>query len=149
MLKYRIFVLGGGGVFGVDPAARKPPSTDPTGFASPARDYFDGGIDLNRHLIRDRTSTFVMRVAGDSMAGAGIASGDEIIVDRALTPRDGSVVVAVVEGELLIRRLMKHDGVTSLATQPAQGASPATAEMVALSGDVTVWGVVTRCLHHV
>lgn len=57
--------------------------------------------------------------------------------------------MAVVEGELLIRRLMKHDGVTSLATQPAQSTSPATAEVVALSGDVSVWGVVTRCLHHV
>ncbi len=129
------------------PVPKQP--NEPTGFASPARDYFDGGIDLNRHLIRDRTSTFVMRVAGDSMAGAGIADGDEIIVDRALSPRDGSVVVAVVEGELLIRRLVMHDGATSLATQPAHAPSPACADVVALSGNVTVWGVVTRCLHHV
>lgn len=136
-------------MFGVDPAARKPPNTEPSGFPSPARDYFDGGIDLNRHLIRDRTSTFIMRVAGNSMAGAGIADGDEIIVDRALTPRDGSVVVAVVEGELLIRRLLMHDGVTSLAVQPADAPSPARAAVDELVGEVTVWGVVTRCLHHV
>ncbi|MGP9502152.1 LexA family protein [Specibacter sp. AOP5-B1-6] len=148
MLGVRIFVLGGDDVFGVDPAARKQPN-GPTGFASPARDYFDGGIDLNRHLIRDRTSTFVMRVSGESMAGAGIADGDEIIVDRALAPRNGSVVVAVVEGELLIRRLVKHDGVSSLSTQPANVPSPASVEVVALSGEVSVWGVVTRCLHHV
>ncbi|WP_052136931.1 LexA family transcriptional regulator [Arthrobacter sp. PAMC 25486] len=129
------------------PVPKRP--NEPTGFASPARDYFDGGIDLNRHLIRDRTSTFVMRVSGDSMAGTGIADGDEIIVDRALAPRDGSVVVVVVEGELLIRRLVKHDGVTSLTTQPAHAPSPASAEVLALTGEVSVWGVVTRCLHHV
>lgn len=90
-----------------------------------------------------------MRVSGGSMAGAGIADGDEIIVDRSLTPREGSVVVAVVEGELLIRRLALHDGVTSLVTQPADAASPASGVPVVLAGELSVWGVVTRCLHHV
>lgn len=136
-------------MFGMDLPSPKTPNTDPTGFASPARDYFHGGIDLNKHLIRDRTCTFIMRVSGDSMAGAGIADGDEIIVDRSLTPRDGSVVVAVVDGELLIRRLAMHDGVTSLATQPADAQSPASGALAALVGELTVWGVVTRCLHHV
>lgn len=136
-------------MFGMDLASPKAPNTDPTGFASPARDYFNGGIDLNKHLIRDRTCTFIMRVSGDSMAGAGVADGDEIIVDRSLTPRDGSVVVAVVEGELLIRRLSMHDGVTSLVTQPAGAQSTAAGAPAALVGELTVWGVVTRCLHHV
>lgn len=139
-------------VFGVDPAARTPPPGEPTGFASPARDYFDGGIDLNRHLIRDRTSTFIMRVSGESMAGAGIADGDEIIVDRALTPRDGSVVVAVVDGELLIRRLIMHDGVTSLISHPAEVPSPSPRNAAladVLTGEAAIWGVVTRCLHYV
>lgn len=139
-------------MFGVDPATRTKPVAEPTGFASPARDYFDGGIDLNRHLIRDRTSTFIMRVSGESMAGAGIADGDEIIVDRALSPRDGSVVVAVVEGELLVRRFFMHDGVTSLVVQPAEVPSAVVASgasVQALLGDATVWGVVTRCLHYV
>lgn len=134
-------------MFGVDPAARKRSSAEPSGFPSPAQDYFDGGIDLNRHLIRDRTSTFVMRVAGDSMAGAGIADRDEIIVDRSLTPRDGTVVVAVVEGELVIRRFLLRKGVTSLAAQPASTMSASDEEEIA--GEVSVWGVVTRCLHHV
>ncbi|MHA7305855.1 LexA family protein [Arthrobacter sp. TMN-49] len=133
----------------MDLGSSKAPNTDPTGFASPARDYFHGGIDLNRHLIRDRTCTFIMRVSGDSMVGAGIADGDEIIVDRSLTPRDGSVVVAVVDGELLIRRLSMHDGVTSLVAQPADAQSPAAGAPTALVGELTVWGVVTRCLHHV
>nr|WP_245933297.1 translesion error-prone DNA polymerase V autoproteolytic subunit [Arthrobacter livingstonensis] len=120
--------------------------TDPRGFPSPARDYFHGGIDLNRHLIRDRTSTFVMRVSGNSMAGTGIADGDEIIVDRSLPPRDGCVVVAVVDGELLVRRFLRHnDGQPALSTEP----SPPAAGQLAKPSELTVWGVVTRCLHHV
>lgn len=134
-------------MFGMDPTPRKPPGSEASGFPSPARDYFDGGIDLNRHLIRDRTSTFIMRVSGDSMIGSGIADGDEVVVDRALAPRHGSVVVAVVEGELLIRRLIMNDGVTSLATQPALVPSPADTETT--TGEITIWGVITRCLHYV
>lgn len=132
----------------MDLASPVAPDTDPRGFPSPARDYFNGGIDLNKHLIRDRTSTFIMRVAGDSMASSGIADGDEIIVDRSLTPKDGSVVVAVVEGDLLIRRLVMHDGVASLATDRTDAPSPARGEGP-LQGEMTIWGVVTRCLHHV
>lgn len=75
------------------------------GFPSPAQDYFDGRIDLNAHLIKDITSTFVVRVTGDSMEGAGISDGDELIVNRALEPRDGCVVIAVLDGELTVKRL--------------------------------------------
>ncbi len=138
-------------MFGMDLVEPTPPNTAPSGFPSPAQDYFHGGIDLNKHLIRDRTCTFVMRVSGGAMSGAGIADGDEIIVDRSLTPRDGSVVVAVVEGELLIRRLVMLDGAPSLVTEPADAPSPATAVTVLAgeAGEISVWGVVTRCLHHV
>ena len=73
------------------------------GYPSPAQDYFDGRIDLNEHLIKDITSTYVVRVSGDSMEGAGISDGDELIVNRALEPRDGSVVIAVLDGELTIK----------------------------------------------
>jgi DNA polymerase V len=72
------------------------------GFPSPAQDYFDGRIDLNAHLIKDVTSTYVVRVSGESMEGAGISDGDELIVNRAMEARDGSVVVAVLVGELKI-----------------------------------------------
>ena len=114
------------------------------GFPSPARDYYHGGIDLNRHLIRDRTSTFIMRVAGNSMAASGIADGDELIVDRSLAPRDGSVVVAVLDGELAVRRLRTGPRGVALATD--DGGAPTEVGELA---DLTVWGVVTRCLHHV
>ncbi|HEY4615283.1 MAG TPA: S24 family peptidase, partial [Citricoccus sp.] len=86
-------------------AAGSGPAPRAHGFPSPARDYLNGGIDLNRELVRDRTSTFLLRVAGQAMAASGIHDGDELVVDRAATPRDGSVVVAVLDGELVVRRL--------------------------------------------
>lgn len=125
-------------------------SAQATGFPSPAQDYYHGGIDLNRHLIRDRTSTFIMRVAGNSMAAAGIADGDEIIVDRSLAPRDGSVVVAVLDGELVIRRLrLTGRGVVLQADAAGQSDAGQPDAGVPELADLTIWGVVTRCLHHV
>ena len=120
-------------------------STLPAGFASPAQDYYDAGIDLNRHLIRDATSTFIMRVSGEAMSGAGISDGDEIIVDRSLTPKDGSVVVAVLNGELIIRRLLlTGHGIFLHADSPDSVDIP-----VPDPAELSVWGVVTRCLHYV
>jgi len=66
------------------------------GYPSPADDYLDGSLDLNQHLIKHPTATFFVRVAGESMREAGIHSGDVLIVDRALSPSDGSVVIAIV-----------------------------------------------------
>ncbi|WP_374954220.1 LexA family protein [Arthrobacter sp. MYb227] len=114
------------------------------GFPSPARDYYTGGIDLNRLLIHDRTSTFLMRVSGHSMAASGIAHGDEVIVDRALTPKDGSVVIAVLDGELVIRRLVAHHGTMVLCSDEQ---APEHAGVI--TEETSIWGVVTRCLHHV
>jgi DNA polymerase V len=115
------------------------------GYPSPAQDYFDGRIDLNAHLIKDITSTYVVRVSGDSMERAGISDGDELIVNRALEPRDGCVVIAVLDGELTIKRLrITTTGVVLQAENPAYP----DIEVPALS-DLTIWGVATRCLHHV
>lgn len=140
-------------MFGMDlpqQSLPKPESHGPVGaveamgFPSPARDYYSGGIDLNRLLIQDRTSTFLMRVAGNSMASSGISHGDEIIVDRALTPRENSVVIAVQSGELVIRRLMSHGGEMVLSSD-----EELVGQTEAVTEGTTIWGVVTRCLHHV
>ena len=111
------------------------------GFPSPAQDYWDGDVDLNEHLIRNRPATFVVRVAGDSMEGAGIFDGDELIVDRSLEPGEGDVVIAVVEGELTVERLRL--GPDGPRLHPANDAYP-----VLRPRELTVWGVVTTCLHH-
>ena len=75
------------------------------GWPSPAQDYFDGHIDLSKHLIPRPSATFLVRVSGCSMRDAGIADGDELIVDRSLRARDGQIVVAVVDDEFVVKTL--------------------------------------------
>ena len=72
----------------------------PAGFPSPADDYIEGKLDLNRHLIKHPAATFFVRVTGDSMTGAGIHSGDLLTVDRSLEAIDGNVVVAALDGNV-------------------------------------------------
>lgn len=112
----------------------------PAGWPSAAQDYFDRDIDLNEHLIRNRVATFVVRVAGDSMIGAGIYDGDELLVDRSLDAAEGSVVIAVVDGELTVKRL--HFGAAGPELRPENPLYP-----VLHPHELTIWGVVTRCLH--
>lgn len=66
------------------------------GFPSPADDYVEGLLDLNSHLVKHPAATFFVRVAGDSMVGAGIHPGDILVVDRSLEPVDGKIVIAVL-----------------------------------------------------
>jgi DNA polymerase V len=120
-----------------------PIATDlvPAGWPSPAQDYFDGDIDLSEHLIRNRAATFVVRVAGDSMIGAGISDGDELVVDRSLDPLDGDVVIAVIDGEMTVKRLRLTG--TGPELHPENPAYP-----VLHPTELSIWGVVTTCLHH-
>lgn len=116
----------------------------PAGFPSPSQDYSDTKIDLTQLLIRDELSTFIVRVSGDSMQGAGIYDGDELIVDRGIEPRDGHVVVAVVDGEMTVKRLrVTPDGVV-LQAENAEYPDVTVAEL----SDLLIWGVATTCLHH-
>lgn len=82
----------------------------PAGFPSPAEDYVEGRIDLNRDLIKHPLSTFYVRVSGDSMIGAGIMPGALLVVDRAVEAHDGYVVVARINDELCVKRLSVCDG---------------------------------------
>lgn len=113
------------------------------GYPSPAQDYFLGSINLSEHLIHDTTSTFIVRVSGHSMQGAGIADGDEIIVNRARKPVDGSVVVAILDGEMTVKRLrLTPQGVV------LQAESPDYPDLVVGElASLTVWGVAETCLH--
>ena len=115
----------------------------PAGFPSPADDYLEGKLDLNRHLIKHPAATFFVRVTGDSMIGAGIHSGDLLVVDRSLEPADKHVVVAVLDGELTVKRLFKQHGVVRLLPenlnyQPIEITPQQTIE---------IWGVVTSVIH--
>ncbi len=115
------------------------------GFPSPADDFIEGQIDLNTHLIQHPAATFFVRVTGDSMTGAGIFPGDLLIVDRALPPSDGSVIIAVLNGELTLKRLRNLDGRLFLAPDnPAYKPIPIKEAM-----DFSVWGVVAFNVHKV
>ena len=106
------------------------------GFPSPADDYVEVGIDLNEQLIRHPTSTFFLRVSGESMLGAGIHHGDLLVVDRSLDPRPGRVVVAVLDGEFTLKRLVQHQGRLRL-----EAANPAYPPLeLHRCGDVQIWG---------
>ena len=115
----------------------------PAGFPSPADDHLDPSFDLTHFLFRNPASTFLARVSGDSMTGAGIHPGDLVAVDRALRPGHGSIVVAVVEGEHTIKRLQLRAGtpwlVAENARYPPLPVSPETG--------LVVWGVVTHVIH--
>jgi DNA polymerase V len=114
-----------------------------TGFGAAADDYAERGIDLNEQLIRNKPATFFMRVNSEAMNGAGIFKGDVVIIDRSLPANNGKVVIAVVDGEMLIRRLVIDNNRTSLV--------PANKNLSSI--DVThaleVWGVVTYVIHQV
>src|ERR1700749_3358448 len=83
------------------------PTANATGFGAAADDYMERGIDLNEQLIRNKPATFFLRVRGDAMTGAGIYDGDTIIVDRSIKAENGKVVIAILNGEMFIRRLEK------------------------------------------
>ena len=113
------------------------------GFPSPADDYIEGNLDLNRHLIKHPTATFFVRVTGDSMIGAGIHSGDLLVVDRSLDAVDGNVIVAALDGELTVKRLFKHSEILRLL--PANAAY----EPIEILAQQTfeIFGVVTNVIH--
>lgn len=110
------------------------------GFGSPGADVTVRRINLNEALIRHPQATFVMRAAGSAMASAGIADGDVLLVDRAIKPVHGSIVIAVVDGELLCRRLWKKAGQSHLEAAGKGEARPA------VQAPVEVWGVVTTAI---
>lgn len=114
------------------------------GFPSPAQDYFDGEIDLTERLVEDQDATFIVRVAGGSMVNAGISDGDELLVDRSKRPRDGDVVVAVLDGQLTVKRLQVTASGVLLRAESDGYPDIAVAEL----SELVVWGVATYCLHH-
>jgi DNA polymerase V len=115
----------------------------PAGFPSPADDHLDAPLDLTKHLFRHPASTFLARVSGDSMIGAGIHPGDLVAVDRALRPDNGSIVVAVIEGEHTIKRLQVRAGQRWLVAENARYPPVPVDREVGL----LVWGVVTHVIH--
>ncbi len=113
------------------------------GFPSPADDYLEGNLDLNEHLVRHPAATFYVRVSGDSMRGAGISSGDLLIVDRAAPCNDGCVVVARLGDEFTIKRIIKKGNRTFLQPEN-ENFDPIE---VTEDADCEIWGRVVYAIH--
>ncbi len=88
-----------------------------TGFGAAADDYMERGIDLNEQLIRNKPATFFFRMKGDAMKDAGIFDNDVLIVDRSLKLASGKIIVAVLNGELMVRRYHKNFSSTFLVPE--------------------------------
>lgn len=137
---------------GSAPAAEDPPraqipfmsSTVVAGFPSPAEQYVERPLDLNELLVARPAATYFVRAQGDSMEGAGIRSGDLLVVDRSLEPEDGSVVIAAVDGEFTVKTLRRdrRGGVRLEAANPAYPPILFSGEM-----ELRVFGVVTAVVH--
>ena len=113
------------------------------GFPSPAEEYIELAIDLNKELIKHPAATFYARVKGSSMIDAGIADGDLLIIDKALEPKDGDIAVCFIDGEFTLKRLaLKEDGIYLM---------PANAEFkpirITEENDFLVWGMLAYIIH--
>lgn len=113
------------------------------GFPSPAQDYMEGTIDLNRELVAHPRSTFCVRVRGTSMRDAGLADGDILVVDRSIEAYDGATVVFILDGEFSVKTFTRRGGLVVM--------EPANPEfqpiVIEPDRDFEVWGVVTYVLH--
>lgn len=113
-----------------------------TGFGAAADDYMERGIDLNEQLIRNKPATFFMRVSGSSMINAGIFDGDIVIVDRSIKPQNGKIVIAVIDGEMLIRRYERTLNKLRLVPETPKLAIIDVSEF----SDFKIWGVVAHVI---
>ncbi len=117
-------------------------SSVPAGFPSPADDYLEPPLDFNELLVENRSATFAVRIVGDSMIGAGIFPGDIAVVNRAGTPQDKAIVLALLDGGFTIKRY-RTKGVRIWL----QAENPAYKDIqIAEDSGFEVWGVITRSI---
>ena len=113
------------------------------GFPSPADDYTEENIDLNEYLISNPSSTFFLRVKGDSMINAGIKDKDLIIVDKSLVAKPGDIVIAMIDGEFTIKRLSIKNDELYLKAENHNYPDFSFKNNI----DVQIWGVVIYSIH--
>ena len=129
-------------------AAAGEESRQASGFPSPAMDYEEGAIDLNRELIASPLSTVLMRVEGESMGADGLREGDLVVIDRALDPAPGCLVVAIWEGRFIVRRLTRGpDRRQGPRLEASDGVSAPIALDDGQGGGARLWGVVRHAVH--
>ena len=129
-----------------NPAAFKIPLFNHTiqaGFPSPADDYVAESLDLNEHLMPRKEASYLLTVSGESMIGVGIHDGDLLVVDRSLTPVNGKVVIAILDGQFTVKTLeKKRDKIRLLPANPDFEPIEIKDEQ-----ELQIWGVVTNVIH--
>jgi DNA polymerase V len=113
------------------------------GFPSPADDYMEERLDLNKHLVKHPAATFFVRVEGVSMTGAGIFPKDILVVDRSLRAKHNDIIVAIVEGEFTVKRLVLEQGQVWLMPENTRFKPLNVSDQT-----FQVWGVVTYVIHN-
>jgi len=114
------------------------------GFGAAADDYMERGIDRNEQLVLNKPATFFFRMNGDAMIDDGIFSGDILIVDRSIKPLSGKLIVAVLDGELLVRRIKRN---TTSVELLCANKRMSNIQLSSFDERSNVWGVVTCVIH--
>jgi DNA polymerase V len=109
------------------------------GFPSPADDFKEVRISLDKELVRNKESTFYARVSGDSMLNAGLSDGDLIIIDRSLNPENGKIAVCFLDGEFTIKRVVKENSEIYLKPENKNYKKI----KIDIESEFIVWGIVT------
>ncbi|QSR87660.1 translesion error-prone DNA polymerase V autoproteolytic subunit [Candidatus Methylacidiphilum infernorum] len=116
------------------------------GFPNPADDHLEKSLSLDELLIKRPAATFFVKASGNSMEGEGIRDGDILVVDRAEKPKNGSIVVAAINGELVVKKLWMEAGHSWLKSVPAEGTKAFSME-IHEEVELVIWGVVTAVIH--
>jgi DNA polymerase V len=113
------------------------------GFPSVADDHIESSLDLQTHLIPRPAATFFVRAKGDSMIGAGIFSGDLLVVDKSISPQSGSIIIALYQGEFTVKRLIIDKGQGYLKAENPAYPTTAITQVDAFE----IWGTVIHAIH--
>ena len=113
------------------------------GFPSPAEDFLEPGLNLNQYLIQNSAATFCVKVKGDSMVGSKITTGDILIVDRSLSPQNQNIILAILNGNFVVKKLLiSNNDFYLLSDNKYANKIKINSEM-----EFYVWGVVTYVIH--
>ena len=112
------------------------------GFPSPADDFIELTIDLNRELIKHKDSTFFAKVKGDSMKNAGIFDGDLLIIDKSLEPQDGKIAICQIDGDFTVKRIKKENDVVWLIAENEDYKPIKVTE----ENELMIWGIVIHSI---
>ena len=113
------------------------------GFPSPATDYMENKLDLNEYLITHPAATFIVKASGSSMVNANIYSGDLLVVDRSITPKNNNIVIASIFGDLTVKKLKKKEKSFFLVSANEEYPNIEVKEEM----ECFIWGVVTYIIH--